>query len=815
LFSVNLTSDFRYAARLLRRTPGFTAVAVLTLALGIGANTAVFSVVDAVFFRPLAYPAPDRLAEVVHFWHAKTATGDEDGMTGRDWELIRDHATTLEAAAGGGTEGMNLIAGGHPYHVLEERVSAPFLHVLGVQPFLGRGINAEEDRPGGPSAVVLSYGLWRSRFHGDPRVLGTSITLGGTPSTVVGVTPEGFRTSRKADLWGPLRASTSGEGSGSNYWIVVRLRPGVTWGQVDGQLASLSVEAFRALKLPSGQTVHFGIVPLRQGLGREVRTPVTILWAAVGTLLLMACINVAGLLFARGMMRSRESATRLALGCTRVDVLRPLLAESALLAMLGGAAGIALGWVAIEGLAEYARTAIGLSQEIRLDWRVVAAAAFIALLTCILSGIAPAIASSHVDLRTALSEGGTRGVARGRATAARRVLVVAEVALGLVLMVGAGLLLRTYLYITGQDPGFDAHNIVTANASVQDARYKAEGAVNRLFEDSLSRIRAIPGVQAAAVSLRLPYERALNDNISVPEIPSVRPEQGWINLSYITPDYFQTLGIRLLRGRGVSAADTAQTRRILVVNEALAERYLKGHDPMGMHLRFEDETWEVVGVSANVLQAAGWGDFGPIGAVPCAYIPAAQTSAAFFSAVHTWFEPSWIVRTAGAAPDLPAQIGRAIEATDPRLPLSVVRTMQDVKHEQFAEQQFRAAVLSAMAVLGLVLAATGIYGLIARSVVERTREVGIRIAFGARTMDAMGMIAGGGVKLTAIGVAIGAFLSYLATKLLHHVIFGIRDTDPATFILSCAILLGVAAMASIVPALRLVRLNPADALRHE
>ncbi|HZU23932.1 MAG TPA: ABC transporter permease [Bryobacteraceae bacterium] len=812
---MTILSDFRYAGRLLRRSPGFTAVAVLTLGLGIGANTAVFSIVDAVFFRPLPYPDPGRLTELVRLWRAKGASGDDDGMTGRDWELVRDHATMLEAAAGGGSAGMNLMAGGHPYGVLEERVSAPFFHVLGIEPFLGRSFDAGEDRSGGPSAVVLSYDIWRRLFHADPRVLGTSVTLGGAPCTVVGVMPEGFHTSQRADLWGPLRPSTTGEGEGSNYWIVARLRPGVTRAQADGQLASLSIEAFRAMKLRPGESVRYGIVPLQQGLAREVRTPVRILWAAVGALLLIACINVAGLLFARGISRSRESATRLALGCARVDVLRPLIAESALLAVIGGGVGVALGYFAIQGLSEYARTAIGLSQDIRLDWRVVAAAAVIAVMTCILSGIAPAIASSHVDIRSALSEGGTRGVAGGRATGARRFLVIAEVALGLMLMIGAGLLLRTYLYITGQDPGFSARNVVTANASVQEKRYSAEGAVNRLFEDSLARIRAIPGVQAAAVSLRLPYERALNDNLSVPEIPAVQPDHGWFNLSYVTPGYFDTLGIRLLRGRGVAAGDTAQTRRVIVVNEALAEHYLKGHDPIGMHVRFEGETWEIVGVSANVLQAAGWGDFGPAAAVPCAYIPAAQTSAGFFTAVHTWFEPSWIVRTAGAAPGIGAEIQRAIEATDPRLPLSVVRTMQDVKHEQFAEQQFRAAVLSAMAGLGLLLAATGIYGLIARSVAERTREVGIRMAFGATTADAIRAVAGTGVKLTAIGVAAGALLALLATRVLRHVIFGVRETDPATFLLACATLLGVAVVASVVPALRLARINPADALRHE
>ncbi len=814
---MNPLNDFRYAARLLRRSPGFATVAVLTLALGIGANTAVFSIVDAAFFRPLPYPHPQELAQVVLSWHSRHGGGDQPGMTGAQWQLVRDNVTLLDAAALGGVEGVNLVAGGHPFYVHEERVSAPFFRVLGVQPVLGRTFSAEEDRAGGPNAAVLSYRLWQRLFHGDSAVLGKAAIIHGEPVTVVGVMPRDFQTSAtEAELWGPLRASTGGEGSGSNYEIVARLKGG-TWAAADEQLASVGARAMKNAHLEHDEKVRLGIVPLQKGLARDVRTPIFILWAAVGALLLIACINVAGLLFARGIERSRESATRLALGSGRFDILRPFIAESVLLAMLGGTAGVCLGYPAIQALSRYAQAAFSLSEEIRLDWRVLLAAAVIALFTCVLSGVAPAIAGSRVDIRDALSESGSRGTAGRRTSATRRGLVVAEVAIGLVLLVGAGLLVRTFLYVNGQDPGFDPHNVMTANASVHEARYSTPGALNRLFDNSLARIRALPGVESAAISLRLPYERALNVNISrISGMSGNIPDSGLINLVFITPDYFRALRIPIRNGRGITDADSPQTRQVMVVNEALARRYLDHRDPIGTYINIlGGPPIEIVGVSGNVLQAAGWGDFGPTGAVPCAYMSMAQTQADFLSEVFTWFEPSWIVRTAAPAPDIALRVQQAIETTDPGLPLSAVRTMYDVKHSQFAEQQFRAAMLSVMAVLGLVLAATGIYGLIARSVVERTREVGIRMAFGATTLTAMRTVATPGILLTAAGVGIGIMLALLCAGILRHVVFGISSTDPLTFVVAGGTLLLVAVIASVVPALRLTRLNPADALRHE
>jgi len=812
---VNFVKDLRYAARLLWRSPAFTAIAVLTLALGIGANTAVFSVVDAVFFRPLPYPQPQNLAQVVRFWHSKMGSGDQSNVTGRMWELVRDNASLIDAAAVGGSEGVNLAIGGHPFFVHQERVSAGFFRVLGVRPAFGRGFTAEEDRAGGPEATVLSYSLWQRLFHGDPGVVGRSVVIHGTPCTVVGVMPRGFKTHQVADLWGPLRASTTGEGAGSNYEIIARVRPGVSWAAADGQLASVGAQYMRENARFFGEGTRLGIVPLQQGLARDIRGPVYILWTAVGALLLIACINVAGLLFARGIERSRESATRLALGSSRADVLRPFIAESVLLALLGGAAGVALGFVAIQGLARYAEVAFGVTEDIRLDWRVLMATAAIAFITAILSGMSPAMLVTRIDIREALSEAGARGTSGRRTQSARRALVVTEVAIGLVLLIGAGLLVRTFLYLNGENPGFNPRNVVTATAAVHEARYDEPGAVNRLFEESLRRVRTTPGVDSAAVSLTLPYERALNVNIKVTEIPGEPPENGLINLTYVTPEYFRSLRVPLLRGRVFTTADAAHTRPVVIVNEAMVRRFLDGRAPLGLHLNFGDEQREIVGVTGNVLQAAGWGDFGPTGAVPCAYIPAAQTSAEALAMVHTFFQPSWIVRYAGPTSDAAAALQRAIEATDPQLPVSAVRTMYDVKATQFAEQRFRAAMLSVMAGLALILAATGIYGLISRSVAERTREVGIRMAFGASRTDAVRTVATPGIGLTAIGLAAGLVLAYFASSILRHIVFGISSLDPLTFVVASATLLGVAIVASVIPALRLARLNPADALRHE
>lgn len=446
--------DLRYAVRVLRRSPGFTLAVFATLSLCIGANTAIYSVVDAVLFRPLPYPEPDRLAQVVRTYRGGGAQDIETSQDGRTWELVRDNATYLDSAVySGGRSGVNFAAHGSVQYVQQQRVSAGFFRVLGTAPGIGREFTAEEDRAGGPPVVILSDALWRRAFHGDPAVVGQAITLRGEPYTVVGVMPPGFRSGAPADVWTPLEPSpTGGEGSGTNYSVLARLRPGVAWVQADSQMNVIGRTAMKNRKADSGVSVRLAVIPLQEGITEGLRTPLLIFWAAVAVVLLIGCLNVASLLLARAATRTREIGTRMALGCGRAGVIRQLLAESLVLAFAGALGGVFVGYLGAKGLEIVAHRLLGVWQTIGIDFRVLAATACLALLTSLLFGIYPAIHASRLDVRSALAEAGGRGVAGGRSRWPRRVLVTAEVALGFVLLIGAGLLLRTFAYLTSVRP---------------------------------------------------------------------------------------------------------------------------------------------------------------------------------------------------------------------------------------------------------------------------------------------------------------------------------------------------------------------------
>jgi predicted permease len=442
----NLWRDLRYAARILRKSPGFTLVAVATLALGIGANTAVFSVVDAVLLRPLPYPEPERLGAVVFEYKGPEYEGISISQDGRTWEAIRDRAADFDCAVfSGWPTKINLAAPHHVEYVVQQRVSAGFFRVMGVAPLFGREFTKDEDRATGPPVAVLSYELWQRAFAGDRSVLGHPVSLRGEPYTIVGIMPPAFRTSTLADVWTPLKPSTSGEGGGTNYGIAVRLASGATWATVQSRIANIGAERIKTMKLSKGASARLKVVPLQRALAKETQTPVLILWTAVALVLLIGCVNIAGLLMARSAGRTREIATRLALGGGRTAVLRQLLAESLLLSAMGGAAGLAVGFAATEQLKLLARDSLHLWQTVGLDARVLLATTGLSLLTSLLFGLYPAWQASRMDIRTALVEGGARGVAGMRNQWPRRILVIGEVALGFVLLIGAGLMIRTFL----------------------------------------------------------------------------------------------------------------------------------------------------------------------------------------------------------------------------------------------------------------------------------------------------------------------------------------------------------------------------------
>jgi len=802
--------DFRYAVRVLLKSPLFAGTAILTLALCIGANTAIFTVVDRVLLRPLPYPRPDRLAAVVR--HYQGAGGEDDvSQTGMTWVALRDGASKLDVAVFSDLGmGVNLVTGGAAEYVKQQRVSAGYFRVLGVPPALGREFSTDEDRVNGPAVAVLSHALWTHAFHADATIVGRSIMLRGESHTVVGVMPAGFVSSVPADVWTPLRPSTSGEGGGENYGLVARLKDGVAWPEAIAQVASATADTVRQQYGRSRFIVSLSLAPLQRGLTTDSRRPLLVLWAAVGAVLLIGCVNVAGLLLSRGRARAPEIAMRMALGGGRAAIVRQLLVESLVLAALGGAAGILIGVVASRSLAAWLESAFGVTGTAGLDARVLTITALAALGTSVVFGLVPALHATRIDLRGTLVESGSGTIAGAAHGWSRRALVVVEVALGVVLLVGAGLLIRTFEHLSTLRGGFDATNVVTATFSLQDARYRTTDRVVQLFDGTIERMHRMAGVEHAAVALTLPFERALNNGFRL-----VGGEQASriVNTTYVTPEYFEALRIPILRGRGFETRDAANGAPVVVVNEAFVRRYSSDADPIGRQMASGGSTRTIVGVCGDVQTKVSFGNVGPIAATPAAYVPAAQLGGGFFVQVHTWFSPSWIVRLSGPQEGIVAQMEGAVRSVDPLLPFAKVRTLDDVRSEAVAMQRAQAMLLGTLASLALLLAGVGLYGLVASSIAERTRELGIRIALGASIRQAMAIAAAPAVTLTLAGVAIGLAAARAGATVMRSLVFGVSVSDPLTFVVAPALVIVVAAVATLVPVVRIVRLDPTKALR--
>ena len=808
---MTLWNDLRFAFRQLRKSPGGSLVIIATLALCIGASTAVYSVVDAVLFRPLPYPEHDRLALVVTYAAGNGEGGLDTSQNGTQFESVRDNAAELEVAAYGLGGGANFSSGGQARYIKQQRVSSGYFHVLGVPPQLGREFNRMEDTPGGPRAAILSYAFWLSTLEGDRNIIGKAITLRGEPYAVVGVMPRGFRADQPADVWTPLRPTRNGEGGGDNYGVIARLKSAVTWAAANAQLKALSA-ALRPPGTPGNFVFEERIIPLQQGLTYDNRNRIVLPWAAVLVVLLISCANIAGLLLARSGSRRREIATRLAVGASRWAVIRQLLAESSLLACAGGSLGMLLGVFALDELKTLGAASLELWHPLVFDARVLAVMAAATLLTTLFFGLVPAIEAARVDLRSVLVED-DRGVAGPKRAWLRSGLVVCEIALSLVLMVSAGLLLRTLAWLEGQNPGFDPQHVLTAQTSLQDARYQTAASVTTLYRKGLAEIRNIPGVQSAAVALTLPYERPLNDNFRV--LDGIR--QGQIaETVYATPGYFETLNMHLLDGRTFRDEDTAESRNVLVVSQSFATKYFgSAIRALGGHLAMGRNACEIVGVVADVQQHSGVGDFGPVSFSPTIYLPASQLSDSAVQMVHTWFSPSWVVRSNLPAGDLSAKLTRVIASIDPQLPLSSFHSMREIQRLSLQDQRYQAVLFASLAGLALLLSLIGIYGIVSQSVVQRTREMGIRMALGANARDAVHAVLKPGLLYTTAGLIIGICLSTGSVRLLAHLVWGIPALDPLTFAVTSIFLFICALLASLIPSLRLSRLDPAQILREK
>ena len=813
-----LGRDGRYAVRVLRRSPLFTATAVGTLALVIGACTAVFSLGNAILLRPLPYPEPERLAYLER-WTASSsgeyAATSHDGLT---WEMVRDRVPALRSAAYGASfgGGVNLVVGDTAALVSQQRVSAEYFAVLGVQPRVGRTFTADEDRPGGPQAVILSDGVWRNAFGADPNIVGKGVLLRGEPFSVVGVMPAGFVNVIAPDtqVWTPLRASPKGEGGGTNFQIITRLVPDATSERAAAELAALGREPFANLQLNPEIQAALRLRPAQDTLVEGVREPIVMLGAAVAMVLLIACVNLAALLLARGGSRAKELATRMALGSGRRAVVRQLMVEAMTIAAAGGVLGILVGRLILTGLQALGGQTFSEWERVTLDWSALAVAMTLALATSVIFGLVPAMQASRIDVNASLAGSGSRSVAGSARHWPRRVLVVTEVALGVVLLVTAGLLLRTFVSLRALDPGFDPRNVTTASVSLLDARYQTGAHINRLFDQSLERLGRAPGVESAAVMLSLPYERMLNLGFRFMDAAN---EQGrTTNATYVAGDVVSTLRIPVVRGRTLQASDRETTAPVAVVNETFAAAYSKDRGVVGRRIRISGIEREVVGVVGNVQQR-GSGFFlegmvqGPLTSPPLVYVPAAQ-AVEQMRGVHVWFSPVWVVR-ARSTSEAALAVRDAVASVDPLLPVGDPRNMEEVMALATSEQRLLMTLVGVLALAALFLSAIGIHGLIAHAVAERRREFGVRLALGATPAQTMRSVALGGVALAATGAAIGGVLSLASVRLVQSFLWNVGERDPLTYTAVVAFVLLVSVIASVIPSLKILRLDPAQTLR--
>ena len=804
-----LARDLRYGLRRLRWAPAFNAIVILTLALVIGATGAVFSLADAILLRPLPLPEPDRLA-VVSFKRV-SAAGEFAGpsVDGAMWAAVRDHATLIDAAVSvRGSPNVSFASGGRPSFVRTQLIGDGYFRVLGVPPFLGREFTRDEARPGGPAVAILSFGFWQRVFQGRADAIGQPVLLRGEPFTVVGVMPEGFEGLFEAAVWMPLK----GAGQGLNYMVVARPRQGVTFAQADAELAALGTAPFAMLRPSSTTNRRLVLTPLQDTLVDGVRQPLVMLGWAVTAVLLIACVNIAALLMARSVSRSREVATRMALGGSRAAVVRQLMVESLVVAVIGGTAGVLVAFAGLEALKAIGKTTFSEWARVTLDGRTVAVSLGLSCLTSIVFGLLPAWQTSRVDVRAALA-GGSRSVAGASSHAVRKLLVCAEVALGVVMLVGGGLLLRQFMFLQSLDPGFTAERLYSVSTSLQDARYQDPAVINRLFSTSIERLRQTPGIEAAAVSQGLPYQRLLNMGFRIEGRPDDDRQPPITNIVYVTPGFFETFGIAIVEGRAIDGRDGANVPPVVIVNETFRQIYFKGEPAIGRRLRFSDQAREVVGVSRDVQQFGGGFSLpqmrrGPIVATPTMYLPAAQSDRGLLSA----FSPVWTVRARSAA-DAATALTAAISAADPLLPLGPLRAMEQVIGESMAQPRLLMLLVGTLALAALLLSAIGIHGLIAHIVSERTREFGIRLALGAPTGRIVRAVAQSGVVLAALGAAIGVALSFPATSLVAASVPNLSTRDLPTYLGVATVLVIVALVSSLLPTLRIARLDPVRILR--
>ncbi len=821
-FVENLIGDLKHAVRVLWRSPAFAATAIAALALGIGANTAIFSVVDTVLLQPLSYPQPDRLVALMrHF-----PDGDGNSASIPKFMVWREQTQVFQAVAAYdfAGPGINLTGGDRPRQVKGIHASADYFAVFGAPVAMGRTYTLDEDRPGGPHVVVISNGLWHSQYGGDPAIVGKTIALSGDPYEVIGVLGPTFKTDPLADVWVPLQADPNSTNQGHYLLCTARMRPGVTVDQAKAAM-KLSAEEFRR-KFPGPlMDAHESAtaVPLRDTVVRDVRAALLILLGAVGFVLLIACANVANLLLARATLRKREIAIRSALGAGRRRIIYQLLTESVLLSLVGGVLGLVLGYFGVRALLAINPVDIPRLGEhgsaVSLDWRVLAFTLGVALLTGILFGLIPAFSASRTDLSVTLKEGSSRTGSGFRQNKARSILVVTEMALALILLVGAALLIRTFATLRSVKPGFDSHNVLTMEMSLSGTRFENTAGVAQAVRDVEQRVGALPGVEAIASTCCLPLTGGIDMPFTIEGVPPTDgPYNGDVQWRNVSWQYFQVFRIPLLRGRTFTERDDAGSDRVVVITEAMAKKYWPKGDAVGARItighglgpEFEEPPRQIIGIVGDTRDSGLDSDL-----TPMMFLPEPQILDGITTLESRVLPINWVIRTKVAPFSLSADLERELRVATGGLPVAHIRTMDQVVGESTARSDFNTTLLSIFAGVALLLAAIGIYGLMAYSVQQRTQEIGIRMALGASPENVRKMVVLQGMRLAAIGVVIGVAAALGLTRFMAGLIYGVKTWDPIVFISVATLLSMVSWFATYIPARRASRVDPMVSLRYE
>jgi putative ABC transport system permease protein len=803
-----LLQDLRYAVRMLGRSPGFTAVVVVTLALGIGANTAIFSVVYALLLRPLPYREPDRLVMVWQDMTSRSGPAREWTTPGNFVDLAGETATFDGVTAVRGWQ-PTITGLGDPEPLVGEQVSSEYFTVLGVAPSLGRPFTAVEDAPGGARVAILSHGLWVRRFGGDPSVVGRQVILGGEPHEIIGVMPEGFRPAVVADaeIWRPGRLNRASPARGMVILhTLARLARGVDVRQAQTAAQSISLRLQQAFP-DYNRGVTITLQPLQEEIVGDIRSSLVVLLAAVGFVLLIACANVANLLLARASGRSREIAVRLALGARRARVVRQLLTESLLLAAIGGGLGLLVGMWSVSALASVVPPNLPPIGAVQVEPHVLVFAAVITLATGLLFGMIPAIHASRGSLGPALKEG-ARGTAGRAGQGVRRGLVVAEIAVALVLLVGSGLLLRTFLRLQAADLGFNPSGVLVGSVLTPQVRYPNREALVAFYDRLLERVSALPGVQTAALTSIVPLRGDNDVDVEVEGQPPPSPGNAtttWYRL--VSADYLKAMGIPMRRGRGFTPGEPAPA---VIVNETAARRLWPREDAIGRRVRIggSNAPWcTVIGIAGDVSMRGARGD-----ARVEMYFPYWQSVEPGTNVV---LKSAGTPISAASVESMTAGVRAAVKAIDPDLPVSNIAPMTRLVEASVAQPRFLAILVSIFAALAMALAALGIYGVMSYAVAQRTAEIGVRMALGADRPAVFALVARDGLLLAATGIAIGLAGAVLVGRGLSTLLYTVAPADPTTFAATAAGLFAVALAATIVPARRATRVDPLTALRAE